>query len=71
MSAGSGVTIVKPDLSKLSPDELAFVKKQTGIDEEDALMDHITQFQDEACKVSLFSSCINCGVITFERFYKG
>ena len=47
----SGVTLIEPDLSKLSSAELAFVKEQTGISDEDALKKHISEVQYEASKV--------------------
>lgn len=51
-SSQSRPLVIESNLSKLSPDELAFFKVQTGMDDEEALKKHITEIQIEALKVS-------------------
>lgn len=51
-SSESRPLILDSYLSKLTPDELAFFKSQTGIDDEEALKNHVADIQAEAVKVS-------------------
>lgn len=43
---------IDPALFKLTPDELAFLKAQTGIQDDDKLKEHVLAVQAEAWKVS-------------------